>query len=107
MKAQLNGLDIAYTDQGKGTAVLFIHGYPLNKAMWEPQAKELSAIFRVITADLRGHGESSAPLWFSTMEMFADDLRALLDHLSIRKAVILFFGPRRVSSTPDAANSTM
>jgi 3-oxoadipate enol-lactonase len=91
VKAQLNGLDIAYTDQGKGTAILFIHGYPLNKAMWEPQVKDLSATFRVIAVDLRGHGESSAPLWFSTMEMFADDLRALLDHLSIRKVVIAGF----------------
>ncbi len=91
MKAQINGLDIAYTDQGKGTAILFIHGYPLNKAMWEPQVKDLSTAFRVITVDLRGHGESSAPLWFCTMEMFADDIRALLDHLSIKKAVIAGF----------------
>ena len=91
MKTQINGLDIAYTDQGKGTPILFVHGYPLNKAMWEPQVKDLSTTFRVITLDLRGHGESSAPLWFSTMEMFADDIRALLDHLSIKKAVIAGF----------------
>ena len=91
MKAQINGLDFAYTDQGKGTPILFIHGYPLNKSMWDPQAKDISGTFRVITVDLRGHGESSAPLWFSTMEMFADDLRALLDHLSIKKAVIAGF----------------
>jgi pimeloyl-ACP methyl ester carboxylesterase len=91
MKAQINGLDIAYTDQGKGTSILLIHGYPLNKTMWEPQAKDLSTTFRVITVDLRGHGESSAPLWFCTMEMFADDLRALLEHLSVKKAVIAGF----------------
>jgi len=91
MKAQLNGVDIAYTDQGKGTAVLLIHGYPLNKTMWEPQVKDLSASFRVVSVDLRGHGESGAPLWFSTMEMFADDLRALLDHLSIPRAVAAGF----------------
>jgi 3-oxoadipate enol-lactonase len=88
MKAQLNGLDIAYSDQGKGQAILFIHGYPLSKAMWEHQVKDLSTAFRVIAIDLRGHGESDAPLWFSTMEMFADDLRALLDHLSVQKAVV-------------------
>jgi pimeloyl-ACP methyl ester carboxylesterase len=53
MKAQLNDLDIAYTDQGKGAAILFIHGYPLSKAMWEPQVKDLLGNFSVIAVDLR------------------------------------------------------
>lgn len=91
MKVQLNGVEIAYTDQGKGTPVLFVHGYPLSKAMWDPQVKGLSSNFRVITLDLRGHGESEAPLWLYTMEMFADDIRALLDHLSIDQVVLAGF----------------
>jgi 3-oxoadipate enol-lactonase len=91
MKVQLNGVEIAYTDQGKGTPILFIHGYPLSKAMWDPQVKGLSSNFRVITLDLRGHGESEAPLWLYTVEMFADDIRALLDHLSIDQVVLVGF----------------
>ena len=91
MKVQLNGVEIAYTDQGKGTPILFVHGYPLSKAMWEPQVKGLSSSFRVITLDLRGHGESEAPLWLYTMDIFADDIRALLDHLSINEVVLTGF----------------
>jgi pimeloyl-ACP methyl ester carboxylesterase len=91
MKAQLNGVEIAYTDQGKGTPILFVHGYPLSKAMWDPQAKGLASNFRVMTMDLRGHGESEAPLWLYTMEMFADDIKALLDHLSINQVVLAGF----------------
>jgi 3-oxoadipate enol-lactonase len=91
MKVQLNGVEIAYTDQGKGTPILLIHGYPLSKAMWDPQAKSLSQNFRVITLDLRGHGESEAPLWLYTMDIFADDIRALLDHLSIDQVVLAGF----------------
>jgi len=91
MKVQLNGVEIAYTDQGKGTPILFVHGYPLSRAMWDPQVKGLSSNFRVITLDLRGHGESEAPLWFYTVEMFADDIRALLDHLSIDQVVLAGF----------------
>jgi len=91
MKIQLNGVEIAYTDQGQGTPILFIHGYPLSKTMWEPQVKGLSSSFRVITLDLRGHGESDAPLWLYTMELFADDLRALLDYLSIDQVVLTGF----------------
>lgn len=89
--ATINGLEIAYTDQGAGTPVVFIHGYPLNRTMWEPQVKGLSDKARVIAIDLRGHGESQAPIWLTTVDIYADDVRGLLDHLGIDKAVIAGF----------------
>ncbi|MBI4400816.1 MAG: alpha/beta fold hydrolase [Nitrospirae bacterium] len=88
MKAHINGIDLAYTDQGRGTPLVFVHAFPLGKAMWAPQVQALSARCRVITVDLRGHGESEAPLWRYTMDQFADDLKGLLDHLAIRQAVM-------------------
>lgn len=91
MKARINGVDLAFTDQGTGLPVLFVHGYPLNRTMWEPQVKGLSSRVRVITVDLRGHGESEAPSSSYTVELFADDLRGLLDHLRIDQAVIVGF----------------
>ena len=91
MKTQLNGVEIAYTDQGQGTPVLFVHGFPLNQTMWEPQVKNLSSGFRVLTLDLRGHGDSEAPLWRYSVETYADDIRALLDHLSIDQVVLAGF----------------
>lgn len=94
MKAKINGIEMAYTDQGpdmgpKGLPVVFLHAFPLNKSMWEPQIQALADRFRVITLDLRGHGESSAPLWRYTMKQFADDVKGLLDHLAIRQAVLI------------------
>lgn len=86
MKAFINGINLAYTDQGLGVPIVFVHAFPLNKDMWEPQVQALAGRYRVITLDLRGHGESDAPLWRSTMDQFADDLRGLLDHLGIRQA---------------------
>src|SRR2546425_12934834 len=59
--------------------------------MWEPQVRSLSGQFRVVTVDLRGHGESDAPLWLYTMGQFADDGKGLLDHLSIQQAVLARF----------------
>ena len=88
MDAQINGLTLAYTDEGKGMPVVFVHGFPLNRNMWAPQVQALSRQHRVITVDLRGHGESDAPLWRYTMEQFADDLTGVLDHLSIQQAVM-------------------
>jgi 3-oxoadipate enol-lactonase len=87
-KAKINGVELAYTDEGRGTPLLLIHAFPLNKSMWETQARAFKASYRVITIDLRGHGKSEAPLWRYTMEQFADDLCGLLDHLGVGKAVL-------------------
>ena len=83
MKATINGIQMAYTDTGPGAPLLLVHGYPLNRTMWDAQVGNLGRDFRVIAPDLRGHGESEAPSGTYSMDVFADDLRALLDHLKI------------------------
>ena len=88
MQAQINGITLAYSDRGTGLPIVFLHAFPLNRTMWAPQEDTLSSRFRVITVDLRGHGESDAPLWRYTLDQSADDVRALLDHLSIQQAVL-------------------
>jgi 3-oxoadipate enol-lactonase len=89
MKATINGIELGYDDRGAGTPLVFLHAFPMNRRMWEPQAGALAARYRVITIDLRGHGESDAPLWRYSLDQHADDLRALLDHLHIRQAVLI------------------
>jgi 3-oxoadipate enol-lactonase len=91
VKATVNGIQMGYTDSGSGTPVLLVHGYPLNKSMWDAQVAELSKGFRVIAPDLRGHGESDAPQGTYSMDAIADDLNALLDHLKVDKAVVVGF----------------
>jgi len=89
VRAQVNGINLAYSDEGQGLPVVFLHAFPFNRAMWDPQIKSLSDRFRVITVDLRGHGESDAPLWRYSMDQFADDVKGLLDHLAIQQAVLV------------------
>jgi pimeloyl-ACP methyl ester carboxylesterase len=86
MTAQINGIALAYSDRGTGLPIIFLHAFPLNRTMWAQQEVALSSQFRVITIDLRGHGESDAPLWRYTLAQSADDVNALLDHLSIQQA---------------------
>jgi len=93
VKARIDDVQLAYTDEGNGIPIVFVHAFPFGKAMWEPQVKDLSKQFRVIAADLRGHGESDAGYppggcGRYTMEQFADDLKGLLDHLSLPQAVM-------------------
>src|SRR2546430_14381717 len=98
MNARINGINMAYTDDGRGIPIVFVHAFPFGKVMWESQVKGLSEQFRVIAVDLRGHGESDAPIWRYTMEQFADDLNSLLDHLSLTQAAGAGGSPRGVYS---------
>lgn len=89
MKQWVNGFNMNFEEVGKGLPILFIHGYPLSKEVWGPQLAGLSDIARCIAPDLRGHGESESVPGPYSMDLFADDLAALLDELNIQgKAVI-------------------
>jgi 3-oxoadipate enol-lactonase len=57
--------------------------------MWEPQIVHLSARFRTIAVDLRGHGESTPGRTPYTLEDLATDITDLLDHLTIQQAVFV------------------
>lgn len=91
MFVDLNGIRMAYSDTGTGSPVaLLVHGFPLNRSMWDPQIGRLRAAgLRVIAPDLRGFGASeSGPPGPLTMEQHADDLAALLTQLSIGEPVM-------------------
>jgi len=87
MLAKINGINLAYTDQGRGMPVVLLHAFPQSRDMWAPQVEALSKTHRIIAPDFRGFGESDAPLWHYTLDQFADDVAGLLDHLSITQAV--------------------
>lgn len=89
MHTQVNNITIGYSDRGTGLPIVFLHAFPLNRTMWAVQERLLSLQFRIITIDLRGHGESDAPLWRYTLEQSADDVSALLDHLNIQRALLV------------------
>lgn len=88
MYADINGHNMFYREKGSGMPVLFIHGFPLTGNIWEPQMETLSAKVRVIVPDLRGFGKSGVTDGAYTMELYAKDLKKLLDTLGIEKAVL-------------------
>lgn len=90
----VNGINIYYNETGKGRSlpVLLIHGFPFSSEMWKAQVAALQENgFYVIDYDLRGHGQSGIGDGQYTVELFADDLIALLDYLKITKAVVCGF----------------
>ena len=94
-----DGSGLGFTDAGTGPPVVFLHPTPLDRDYWRPLTKELAGI-RSVVPDLRGHGVSAlgsdlpvgafdmvpdAPVL--TMGQLATDVLALLDQLSLRRAV--------------------
>jgi 3-oxoadipate enol-lactonase len=86
--ARLRGIKIAYDDAGEGLPVVLLHGFPFDRSMWREQTKSLSDAWRVITPDLRGHGETGVAGEIATMEEMAEDVAALLDELNIARAIV-------------------
>ncbi len=84
----INGTNLSFIDRGAGTALLFVHGFPLDHTMWKGQIEALSARYRVIAPDLRGFGQSGVSDCVVRMEQFAEDLVALIDFLGIDKVVL-------------------
>lgn len=80
---------ISYTDQGKGTAVVLLHGFLENKKMWDAFIPEWSKKFRIITIDLLGHGETGCMGYVHSMENNADVVHEVLADLRLRKAILV------------------
>jgi len=90
MKTQtVNGIELAFVDEGGGLPVVLVHGFPLDHSMWNAQIDALSRRYRVIAPDMRGFGRSGVDQTTVGMERLADDLAALLDALEVRRPVAM------------------
>ncbi|MFV8331607.1 alpha/beta fold hydrolase [Flavobacterium sp. GSP14] len=81
--------NISYSDTGKGTAIVLLHGFLENKGMWDFYIPEFAKKNRVITIDLLGHGETECLSYLQTMEDNADAVHAVLSELRLRKAIFV------------------
>lgn len=73
------GVRLNFLDEGTGEPLVFVHGFPLDHTMWQPQIDHFRASHRVIAPDLRGFGKSGVTPGRVTMDQFADDIVSLLD----------------------------
>jgi non-heme chloroperoxidase len=87
-----SSLRIFYQEYGTGSAVLFIHGWPLNHEMWEYQLNELPKHnLRCIAYDRRGFGKSDRPWKSYDYDTLADDLNEVITQLNLEKVVLVGF----------------
>ena len=80
---------IQFSDQGKGTAIVLLHGFLENSKMWQNLAPVLSEKHRVICIDLLGHGKTDSLGYVHTMEEMADAVYHVVHELKLRKIVLV------------------
>lgn len=90
MRIQLGSIRLNYVERGlpQGIPVIFLHGFPFNHTMWDPQMMAIPQEIRAIAYDLRAHGSSEVGDGQFFLEDFVDDLFALMDHLGIESAAL-------------------
>ena len=86
---EVHGIRFNVFDEGTGVPLVFVHGFPLSHAMWQPQLLAFRATHRVVAPNLRGFGGSSVVPGKSTMRQMADDVASIIDALGITEPVVL------------------
>jgi pimeloyl-ACP methyl ester carboxylesterase len=83
-----NGARLAYEETGAGgPPFLFIHGWTCDRSFFAPQAEYFARNHRVVSVDLRGHGESDKPRGEYSVESYADDIAHVIEQLGLGRVV--------------------
>ncbi|MDX5371977.1 MAG: alpha/beta hydrolase [Pseudomonadaceae bacterium] len=77
------GCRLYYEEHGQGEPLLLVHGLGSSTRDWEYQIPHLARRRRVLSLDLRGHGQSDKPRGRYSMAGFAADVAALIEHLGL------------------------
>jgi non-heme chloroperoxidase len=95
MVKSADGVALAVQEWGNpsGPEILFIHGFSQSHLSWSRQVKsDLSKAFRMVTFDLRGHGNSDKPLVveaYRESRRWADDIDTIIKRVGLRRPVLV------------------
>lgn len=86
---QYRGDQVAFSVAGKGRAVVLLHGFLGSREIWSGVSQKLNRSYRMVCVDLPGHGESACYGYVHSMELMAGAVKAVLDHLRLRRYVMI------------------
>jgi pimeloyl-ACP methyl ester carboxylesterase len=78
-----------HIESGSGPAVVLLHAFPMDSALWAAQRRAVAAAgYRVVTVDLPGFGGSAVSTESPNLDVMADEVAAVMDHLGLAEAVV-------------------
>ena len=80
---------VRFSDKGKGRVIVLLHGFLESLEIFDEFSDALSKNFRVVSIDLLGHGKSDCIGYVHSMELMAESVKAVMEHLNLRKYVIV------------------
>ena len=85
-----DGIGIAYQVYGNGEIpLIFVHGWCCDKSYWKHQANYFKNQYKVVIIDFAGHGESSIGRNSYTIQMFANDVTAVINQLKLNDFILI------------------
>lgn len=78
-----------YKTEGKGNALVLLHGFTESLDIWNDFSKELGKTFQVVSIDLPGHGKSECIAESHSMELMAECIHTVLEQLKIKECVMI------------------
>jgi len=82
-------IEVHYTTNGKGSAVVLLHGFLENRTMWNNIMPIMAKKNRVVAIDLLGHGKTENLSYVHTMEEQAEMVKSVLNHLKLRRYTLI------------------
>lgn len=80
-----NNTTIRFKDEGKGPVIVLLHGCLETLEIWNDFSTELAEHCRVVSIDLPGHGKSGVFGKLHSMELLAQTIKSVMDHLNTGK----------------------
>ena len=84
-----NDLELAYSVEGEGDAVVLLHGWGCDKSIWKSSVEALQQHFRVVAVDFAGFGASQEPRTVWGVEEYTRSIEALLMELAIKSPTLI------------------
>ena len=89
MEITHKGSRIFYTNQGKGSPIILLHGFLENSTMWDSLIPFLIKNHQVVSIDLLGHGKSECIGYIHTMQDFTESIHTVIDALQLTNSTII------------------